>query len=133
MSDIMFSAMDISLYDSKGTTEIKDTSSISVTITIPIPDSLVAYGGNCKAAAIKNDKLEKLNVSFKTINQVPCIQFTASHFSPYVIYVDSGNLSASGNIDKAPQTGDMVHPKWFLSAGLFLLAMALFLKKDKVV
>ena len=133
MSDILFSAMDISLYDSKGTTEIKDTSSISVTVTIPIPDSLVAYGGNCKAAAIVNDKLEKLNVSFKTIDQVPCIQFTASHFSPYVIYVDSGNLSASGTIDKTPQTGDMVHPKWFLSAGLFLCAMALFLKRDKVV
>ena len=133
MSDIMFSAMDISLYDSKGTTEIKDTSSISVTVTIPIPDSLVAYGGNCKAAAIVNDKLEKLQVSFKTIDQVPCIQFTASHFSPYVIYVDSGNLTATGTIDSTPKTGDMVHPKWFLSAGLFLCAMVLFLKKDKVV
>lgn len=133
MSDIMFSAMDISLYDSKGTTEIKDTSSISVTITIPIPDSLVAYGGNCKVAAVVNDKLEKLNASFKTIDQVPCIQFTASHFSPYVVYVDASNLSATGTIDTTPQTGDMLHPKWFLSAGLFLCALALFLKKDKVV
>lgn len=132
MTDIMFSAMDISLYDSKGTTEIKDTSSISVTVTIPIPDSLVAYGGNCKAAAIVNDKLEKLNVSFKTIDQVPCIQFTASHFSPYVIYVDASNLSATGTIDTTPKTGDMIHPKWFLSAGLFLCALALFLKRDKV-
>ena len=132
MSDIMFSTMDISLYDSKGKTEIKDTSSISVTVTIPIPDSLVAYGGNCKAAAVVNDKLEKLNVSFKTIDQVPCIQFTASHFSPYVIYVDAGNLTSTGTIDTTPKTGDMVHPKWFLSAGLFLCAVALFLKKDKV-
>ncbi len=132
MSDIMFSAMDISLYDSKGITEIKDTSSISVTITIPIPDSLVAYGGNCKVAAIVDDKLEKLNASFKTIDQVPCIQFTASHFSPYTIYVDAGNLSASGTIDTTPQTGDLLHPKWFLSAGLFLCALVLFLKKDKV-
>lgn len=133
MSDIMFSAMDISLYDSKGTTEIKDTSSISVTITIPIPDSLVPYGGNCKVAAIKNDKLDKLKATFKTIEKVPCIQFTASHFSPYVVYVDTGNLSASGTIDSAPKTGDFMQPKWFLSAGLFLCAMVLFLKKDKVV
>lgn len=133
MSDIMFSAMDISLYDSKGTTEIKDTSSLSVTITIPIPDSLVAYGGNCKVAAVVNDKLDKLNASFKTIDQVPCIQFTASHFSPYVIYVDSSNLTATGTIDTTPKTGDMLHPKWFLSAGLFLCAMVLFLKRDKVV
>ena len=92
----------------------------------------MAYGGNCKAAAVVNDKLEKLKVSFKTIDQVPCMQFTASHFSPYVVYVDSGNLSASGTIDTTPQTGDMIHPKWFLSAGLFLCALALFLKRDKV-
>lgn len=132
MTNIMFSAMDISLYDSKGTTQIKDTSSISVTITMPIPDSLVAYGGNCKVAAIVDDKLEKLNATFKTIDQVPCIQFTASHFSPYTIYVDASNLSATGTIDTTPKTGDMLHPKWFLSAGLFLCALALFLKKDKV-
>lgn len=133
MTKIMFSAMDISLYDSKGTTEIKDTSSISVTITIPIPDSLVGYGGNCKVAAIVDDKLEKLNATFKTIDKVPCIQFTASHFSPYTIYVDASNLSASEVIDSTPKTGDMLQPKWFLSAGLFLCAIALFLKKDKVV
>ena len=133
MTDIMFSAMDISLYDSTGTTEIKDTSSISVTITMPIPDSLVAYGGNCKVAAVVDDKLEKLNATFKTIDQVPCIQFTASHFSPYTIYVDASNLSATGTIDTTPKTGDMLHPKWFLSAGLFLCALVLFLKKDKVV
>lgn len=132
MTDIMFSAMDISLYDSTGTKEIKDTSSISVTVTIPIPDSLVAYGGNCKVAAIVDEKLEKLNATFKTIDQVPCIQFTASHFSPYTIYVDASNLSATGTIDTTPKTGDMLHPKWFLSAGLFLCAMVLFLKKDKV-
>lgn len=133
MTNIMFSAMDISLYDSKGTTEIKDTSSISVTITIPIPDSLVAYGGNCKVAAVVNEKLEKLNPTFKTINQVPCIQFTASHFSPYVIYVDADNLIQTGTIDTTPKTGDMLDPKWFLSAGLFLCSMVLFLKKDKVL
>ena len=132
MSKIMFSAMDISLYDSKGTTEIKDTSSISVTVTLPIPDALVGYGGNCKVAAIVNDKLDKLNPTFKTIDQVPCIQFTASHFSPYVIYVDAANLTATGTIDSTPKTGDMLHPKWFLSAGLFLCSMVLFLKKDKV-
>lgn len=133
MTKIMFSAMDISLYDSKGITQIKDTSSISVTITIPIPDSLVAYGGNCKVAAIVDDKLEKLNATFKTIDKVPCIQFTASHFSPYTIYVDASNLSATEIIDSTPKTGDMLQPKWFLSAGLFLCAIALFLKKDKVI
>ena len=133
LDGIKYFPMDITLYDSTGKTQIRDTSGLSINITLPLPDSLIDYAGNNKIAAVVGDELEILSPKFTTIDGVACITFTAEHFSPYVIYVDSGNLSASGNIDKAPQTGDMVHPKWFLSAGLFLLAMALFLKKDKVV
>lgn len=132
MSNIMFSAMDISLYDSTGKTKITDTSSISVIVTMPIPDSLLAYGGNNKVASIVNDKLEKMDVTFKTIEGVPCMTFTASHFSPYTIYVDTTNLS-QGVTDTTPKTGDMIHPKWFLSMGMVLVALILFLKKDKIV
>ena len=52
LDNILYYAMDISLYDSTGTVKITDTSGISVDITIPIPDALVAYGGNNMAARI---------------------------------------------------------------------------------
>ena len=131
LDNILYYAMDISLYDSTGTTKITDTTGLSVDITIPIPDSLVAYGGNNMAGAvISGDQLESLNESFTTINGVPCIRFRATHFSPYTIYVDTGNL-VEGMLDVTPKTGDPIHPKWFLSLGLACLSMILFLKRDK--
>ncbi len=133
LDNILYYAMDISLYDSTGTTKITDTTGLSVDITIPIPDSLVAYGGNNMAGAVINgDQLESLNESFTTINGVPCIRFRAEHFSPYTVYVDTGNL-VEGVIDVTPKTGDPIHPKWFLSLGLACLSIILFLKKDKKV
>lgn len=133
LDNILYYAMDITLYDSTGTTKITDTSGLSVDITIPIPDALVAYGGNNMAGAVINgDQLEELNESFTTINGVPCVRFTATHFSPYTIYVDTGNLT-EGMLDVTPKTGDPIHPKWFLSIGLACLSIILFLKKDKRV
>ena len=131
LDNILYYAMDISLYDSTGTTKITDTTGLSVDITIPIPDSLVAYGGNNMAGAVINgDQLESLNENFTTINGVPCIRFRATHFSPYTIYVDTGNL-VEGMLDTTPKTGDPIHPKWFLSLGLACLSMILFLRRDK--
>ena len=131
LDNILYYAMDISLYDSTGTTKISDTTGLTVDITIPIPDSLVAYGGNNMAGAVINgDQLESLNENFTTINGVPCIRFRATHFSPYTIYVDTGNL-VEGMLDTTPKTGDPIHPKWFLSLGLACLSMILFLKRDR--
>lgn len=131
LDNILYYAMDISLYDATGTTKITDTSGISVDITIPIPDALVAYGGNNMAGAVVNgNQLEKLNESFTTINGVPCIRFTATHFSPYTVYVDTGNLT-EGMLDTTPKTGDPIHPKWFLSIGLACLSIILAMKRDK--
>ncbi len=133
LDNILYYAMDISLYDSTGTTKITDTTGLSVDITIPIPDSLVAYGGNNMAGAVINgDQLESLNESFTTINGVPCIRFRATHFSPYTVYVDTGNL-VEGMLDVTPKTGDPIHPKWFLSLGLACLSIILFMKRDKKV
>ncbi len=132
ISRIRYLPMDISLYDSTGRTKIADTSGISVSITLPLPDDLVQYAGNNKAAAVSNGALEDLNVRFTTVGGVPCINFTATHFSPYVIYVDTANLT-EGTIDVTPKTGDPIHPKWFLALGMACLSLVLFFKRDKVV
>ena len=83
-------------------------------------------------AVVNGDQLESLNESFTTINGVPCIRFQATHFSPYTVYVDTGNLT-EGMLDVTPKTGDPIHPKWFLSVGLACLSVILFMKKDKKV
>lgn len=131
LSNIAYMPMDISLYDSTGNTKITDVSGITVDITLPLPDALVPYAGNNKAASvINNNQLEDLGTKFTTIDGVPCIQFTATHFSPYTIYVDKGNLT-EGTIDATPKTGDPIHPKWFLAMGLACVSIILFCKKDR--
>ena len=133
MSNIVFFPMDISLYDSTGTKLITDTTGLSINITLPIPDSMITYAGNNRIASVQNGKLKDLPVTFKTIDGVSCLSFTATHFSPYVIYVDTDNLKSGVVNDSTPKTGDGIHPKWFLSVGLLCISMILFLKKDRVM
>ncbi|MCM1569553.1 MAG: leucine-rich repeat protein [Roseburia sp.] len=131
ITDIKYFPMDISLYDSTGNTKITDTTGLSITITLPLPDSLITYAGNNKVASVSSGTLEKLNARFTTISGVACVTFTAEHFSPYVIYVDTNHLTAGTISDSTPKTGDGIHPKWFLSIGLACISFVLFMKKDK--
>lgn len=133
LNNIKYFPMDISLYDSTGKKKITDTRGLSISITLPLPDSLITYAGNNKVAGVVNDRLDKLSPKFTTINGVSCVTFTAEHFSPYVIYVDTNNLVAGTITDSTPKTGDGIHPKWFLSIGLACISIVLFMKKDKKV
>lgn len=133
ISNIKYFPMDISLYDSTGTKKITDTTGLSVSITLPLPDSLITYAGNNKVAGVVDNRLDKLSARFTTIDGVACVTFTAEHFSPYTIYVETNNLSAGVIKDVTPKTGDAIHPKWFLSIGLACVAVVLFMKKDKRV
>ena len=127
---VKYLPMDISLYDSTGRTKIADTSGISVNITLPLPDDLAQYAGNNKVASTLGGTIEDLNTRFTTVDGVPCVNFTATHFSPYVIYVNTANLT-EGTIDATPKTGDPIHPKWFLALGLASLSLILFFKRDR--
>lgn len=128
LDNIKYVAMDISLYDSTGTTKIKNTDDLKVSITIPIPDDLVGYAGNNKVAYVVNGKLVKLAPKFTTINGVPCMTFVAPHFSPYTIYVDTTDLSSSVTYTNTstPKTGDGIAVKWFISLGLFAASVLFF-------
>ena len=80
--------------------------------------------------AVVSDQIEDLSERFTTISGIPCVSFTATHFSPYTIYVNTQNLS-EGLLDVTPKTGDPIHPKWFLSLGLACLSVILFMKRDR--
>lgn len=131
LDKLRYYPMDISLYDSTGSTKIENVAGTSITLTIPIPEELALYGGNNKVATVANGQIEELAPKFSSIDGVPCVTFTATHFSPYGLYVDVSNLQAEGVLDSTPKTGDPIHPKWFLVIGLAALSILLFLKRDK--
>jgi len=83
-------------------------------------------------AVVNGNVLEDLNCKFTTVDGIPCVTFTATHFSPYTIYVDTSNLSVN-TLDSTPKTGDGIHPKWFVSIALACISLILFMKRDKVV
>lgn len=131
LDNIRYMPFDISLYDSTGTQKISPVpDGITVSVTMPIPDDLTIYGGNNKIASTRNGSLENLQPRFTVIDGVPCMNFTVTHLSPYVIYVDTANLQA-GTLDSTPKTADPIHPKWFLCIGLAAISIFLFLKRDQ--
>ncbi len=131
MNPIKYFAMDITLYDATGANKIENTDNLSVNITMPVPDALVQYAGNNKVGAVVNGNLEDLSCKFTTIDGIPCVSFTATHFSPYTIFVDTSNLT-QGTLDSTPKTGDGIHPKWFVVIAFASISLILFLKKDRV-
>ncbi|MBQ8138024.1 MAG: leucine-rich repeat protein [Lachnospiraceae bacterium] len=136
VNKIMYFPMDISLYDASGDKKITDTTGLTVTITLPLPDSLIPYGGNNKVAAVVNNQLDILSPKFTTINGVDCVTFTCTHFSPYVIYVNTEQISLAGDnsngpSDQTPKTGDGIKPKWFLATGLAAIGVFFFVWNDK--
>lgn len=132
LDGLAYFPMDISLYDPSGKNKVTDTSGLSVSITIPIPDELIQYGGNNLAGAVNRaNKMEDLVARFTTIDGIGCITFTATHFSPYAIYVDTNNLVAGQTLDATPKTGDGIHPKWFLAIALACMSVVVFMVSDK--
>ncbi len=131
ITPIRYLPFDISLYDSTGTNKISPVpEGVSVSITMPIPDDLAIYGGNAKIASTAGGVLDPMTPRFTVINGVPCMTYTCTHFSPYMVWVDTANLTEAGIADMTPKTADGIHPKWFLCFGLAAFAVVLFLKKD---
>lgn len=128
LDNLKYFAMDISLYDSTGTTKILNTNGLSVTVTLPIPDAMAGYAGNNKIATVDAaGNLERVNARLITIDNVPSVSFVAPHFSPYAFYVETDNLQANAGLsDASPKTGDPIHPKWFLAIGLALASILMF-------
>jgi hypothetical protein len=127
---ISYFPMDVSLYDSTGQNKITDTYGLNVTVTMPIPDVLIQYGGNARVAATDDGNLQQITPKFTTIDGIACISFVPPHFSPYVIYVDTNNLTAGLSLDSTPSTGDPIHPKWFAAIGMACISVLLFVGSD---
>ena len=130
LNGLAYLPMDISLYDSTGQNKITDTTGLNITVTMPIPDVLIQYGGNARVAAADNGNLQQITPRFTTIDGIACVSFVPPHFSPYVIYVDTNNLIAGNMLDSTPATGDPIHPKWFAAIGMACVSILLFVLSD---
>jgi len=83
--------LDISLYIKGTDTKVQPNEGTSVTITCPIPESLLTNKDSIKVVCIIDGKLTVLETKVVLIDGVYCVEFTATHFSPYAMVVDSAN------------------------------------------
>ena len=135
-------AYDISLFDYSGTIPITRLGKQSAKISIPMPDQ--AKNDNLHVVTLDQDgQMEAVPYQIEEKQGASYITFSANHFSPYGIYnyegiggsavVQNGKavIVGTGKKDNTPDTGDFLHPKWFLTIGLVALAVLCFLYKGK--
>lgn len=136
-------AYEISLYDASGTIPITRLGKQYATIQFRLPAGISA--DNLHVVTLDQDgQMEAVEHRVLQLEDGDYLQFVTSHFSPFGVYnysglngqayVTNGNAvitSLSGNKDDTPDTGDPIHPKWFLAAGLLAAAVALFFYKGK--
>lgn len=130
--DLLMYGYDISMRDENGIA-ITGVGRKNLLLTVPVPDEIEP--GNARVLCMDEDgQLESVSTQLTEINGQACLQFYARHFSHYGIYTfldDAGGQISHGKLDASPDTGDPVHPKWFLCAGVTAAAMILLLWKGK--
>lgn len=136
-------AYEISLFDASGTVPITRLGKQYATIQFRLPEGTSI--DNLHVVTLDQDgQMEAVEHRVLQLEDGDYLQFVTSHFSPFGVYNYSGlngqayvtNGSAvitslSGNKDDTPDTGDPIHPKWFLTAGLLAAAVALFFYRGK--
>lgn len=131
------------LYDASGSIPINKLGKQYISVQMKVPDGISV--DNLHVVTLDQDgQLEAVSHRITEFNDGNYIQFTTSHFSPIGIYnyssVDGQALvtngkavisNLSGSKDNTPDTGDPLHPKWFLAVGLLAGSVALFFYKGK--
>lgn len=129
---------DIHMLDSSMSIPITKLGSNTMKLKLPLPEGI----GETNLHVVCTDEdgqLEDLAYQLYTQDGQRFVEFQVRHFSPYGIY-QYGNgsqavvendhavfTSLTRQKDSAYDTGDWLHPKWFLAVGLFASAMVAFL------
>jgi len=79
----------------------------------------------------EDNQLEDLPFSVVDNNGKLCVNFEISHTGSYGLYSFNSTAVSLYNLDDSPDTGDPIHPKWFLVIGFLSIGAVLILYKDK--
>ncbi|MBQ9863685.1 MAG: hypothetical protein IJM28_07230, partial [Lachnospiraceae bacterium] len=77
------------------------------------------------------DQLEDLPFKVQELDGKLSVQFDISHTGYYGLYSFNSTAVSKYNLDVSPDTGDRIHPKWFLAVGLLALGLVMILIKGK--
>ena len=84
-------SMDISIYLKGTDTKVQPKEGTAVMIICPIPTDMLANMDKLVVVCVIDGELQVLPATLVTKDGVPCVQFTATHFSPYALVIDNDN------------------------------------------
>lgn len=126
-----FTTYVISLYDSNTDCNITKFGKQKLPVSIPIPDNMPTT--NLHVICIDEDEqLEDLPFEVVGTDDGLVINFEISHTGNYGLYSFNSTSVSLFKLDDSPDTGDYIHPKWFLAIGLFALGLLFIFLKDRV-
>lgn len=117
--------LELSLLEENSGVPIQKLGKQNIRVTLPTPEGL-GEGRLYVLTTDENGQLETLPCWYE--NDGGRICFETNHFSPFGFYTAGGSNAEK---DDSPDTGDLIHPKWFLAGGLFFSAFALFFYRKK--
>lgn len=123
----------IQLYEDTREIPITKIGNDELLVTILLPDNVPT--SNLHVVCIDEDgQLEDLPYTIVDNNGLS-VSFNISHTGKYGLYSYNSSSVSKFKLDDTPDTGDYIHPKWFLGVGLFALglAMLMYKKKEKLV
>lgn len=95
-----------------------------LTVTLPLPAD--GSGSGIRVVAVdRNGQLENVRYS---LEQEGMLTFRVSRLSPFAVYSVG---EAGDKMDASPDTGEAVHPKWFVAAGTGSLALAVLFYRPR--
>lgn len=131
-------AYDLTLLEEESGVSITKLGKRSMRITMPLPAGLEA-GTLFILSVDANGQLEDIPYWYEETEGERLVTFETSHFSDFGFYTSGTSLYAEGSVtqgkavigsygikDNSPNTGDLVHPKWFLAGGLLFASLAVF-------
>ncbi|MBP5152507.1 MAG: hypothetical protein ILP13_06295, partial [Lachnospiraceae bacterium] len=121
---------DISLRSADNEVKLTKLGNSELTVHMDIPSNIPT--ANLHVICLDSDgQLEDL--PYRVVNEDGALKlnFNIKQTGKYGLYAYSGAAGSTANLDSSPDTGDPIHPKWFLSLGLLAAGLAMFLIKGK--
>lgn len=146
LADTSMCVFDLSCQEEESKIPITKLGNKKMYLTLPIPAGISEQ--NLHAVCTDEDgQLEEVPYELTNVSGAAAIKLEISRFSAYALYnyeskaVVSGEeknqdgtsvfTAQSGKKDASPDTGDGIHPKWFLVSGLVFFSAAIFLSNRK--
>ena len=125
-----FYGFKIRLFDGKTGTEITKFGKQKLNVTVKIPENMPTKNIHV-ICTDENLQLEDLSYEKTEVDGKIAVSFDITHTGHYGLYSYSSGASSDGDLDDSPDTGDPIHPKYFLALGVFAIALSLLLYKSK--